>query len=82
MAKSILLNPSKDGCQSFSYLHPGWAKAAKVAASHMFPLRLPINRFLTISPGGSSPHSIGIRRLCTWYQGFHRGEKAEMKTML
>lgn len=51
MAKLILLNPSKDGCQPLSYLHPSWEKTAKVAASHMFPLRLPMSKFLTINPG-------------------------------
>ena len=38
MAKSILYNPNKDGCQPCSCLHPDGGTAAKMASIHMFKI--------------------------------------------
>ena len=51
MAKSILSNHSKKDCQPRGYLHPSGGTAAKVAASHKFPLRLCMHRLLTMNTG-------------------------------
>ena len=50
MAKPILPNPSKTGRQPRGCLHPDGVLAAKIAASHVLPLKLPRYRFLTNNP--------------------------------